>query len=165
VAVAGSAALGLLAGLVWAAVAPRPLLREVGPGEAQLVSPESSAFITADAWFCLIAVAGGLVTGVLGHRLLVRRAGWVAAAGLIVGAVAAALLALWIGEQIGLSGYNTHLAYASAGTTFRASLSLGAKSALAFWPMITSLIIALAESGGRRRPETEVQPDGDAVFP
>jgi hypothetical protein len=165
VAVAGSAVLGLVAGLVWAAVAPRPLLQEVGPGEAQLVSAESSAFIIADAWFCLIAVVGGLITGVLGYRLLVRRAGWVAAAGLIVGAVAAALLTLWIGEQIGLSGYNTHLAYAPAGTTFRASLSLGAKSALAFWPMVTSLIIALAESGGRRRAQPEVQTEGDTVYP
>jgi hypothetical protein len=165
VAVAGTAVLGLAAGVIWAAVAPRPLLQEIGPGEAQVVSPESSAFITADAWFCLIAVVGGLITGVLGHRLLVRRAGWVAAAGLIAGAVAAALLALWIGEQIGLSGYNTQLAYARAGTTFRASLSLGAKSALAFWPMITSLIIALAESGGRRRAQVEAQTDGDTVYP
>jgi hypothetical protein len=155
VAVAGTAVLGLAAGVIWAAVAPRPLLQEIGPGEAQVVSPESSAFITADAWFCLIAVVGGLITGVLGYRLLVRRAGWVAAAGLIIGAAAAALLALWLGENVGLSGYNTQLAFARAGTLFRGSLALGAKSALAFWPMITSLIIALAESGGRRQARGE----------
>src|SRR5215472_3850248 len=74
---AGSAVLGLVAGLVWAAVAPRPLLQQVAPGEAQLLNAESGAFITADAWFCLITAVGGVITGALGYRLLVRRAGWV----------------------------------------------------------------------------------------
>ena len=156
---AGSAVLGLVAGLVWAEVAPRPLLQEVAPGEAQLVNAESGAFITADAWFCLIAVAGGVITGVLGYRLLIRRAGWIAAAGLILGAVAAALLALWVGGNIGLGGYDHQLASAPADTIFQASLGLRAKSALAFWPMLTSVIIALAESGARRTGRSE----GDTV--
>jgi hypothetical protein len=147
---AGSAVLGLAAGAVWAAVAPRPLLQEVTAGQAQLVNAESSAFITADAWFCLITAAGGVITGALGYRLLVRRAGWIAAAGLILGALAAALLAMWIGGKTGLAGYQHRLASAPAGTIFRASLGLGAKSALAFWPMLTSFAIALAESGARR---------------
>src|SRR5215469_7090659 len=78
-ALAGSAVLGVAAGLIWAAVAPRALLQEVGHGEAQLVNAESSAFILADAWFCLIAAVGGVITGIAGYRLLVRRAGWSAA--------------------------------------------------------------------------------------
>jgi hypothetical protein len=160
---AGSAVLGLVAGLVWAAVAPRPLLQEVVPGEAQLVNAESSAFITSDAWFCLIAVIGGVITGVLGYRLLIRGAGWIATAGLVLGAVAAALLALWIGENIGLSGYNHELASAPAGTLFRASLALGAKSALAFWPMLTSLTIALIDSGARRRGR-DAAPDASGMW-
>ena len=150
--------LGVAAGLIWAAVAPRALLQEVGHGEAQVVNAESAAFILADAWFCLIAAVGGVITGALGYRLLVRRAGWAAAAGLVLGAVAAALLALWVGGAIGLSGYEHQLASAPAGTFFRGSLSLGAKSALAFWPMLASLAIALAESGARRRG----QPQGTA---
>ena len=54
-ALAGSAVLGVAAGLIWATVAPRALLQEVGHGEAQLVNAESTAYILADAWFCLIA--------------------------------------------------------------------------------------------------------------
>jgi hypothetical protein len=145
--------LGVVAGLVWAAVAPRPLLQEVFPGEAQLVHAETSAYIVADAWFCLIAVVGGAITGALGYRVLVRRAGWAAAAGLILGAVAAALLALWTGENIGLGSYQHLLATSPPGTYFRASLSLGAKSALVFWPGFTSLVVLLAEYGGRRPDE------------
>ena len=154
-AVAGSAVLGVAAGLIWATVAPRALLQEVGHGEAQLVNAESTAFILADAWFCLIAAAGGAITGVAGYRLLVRRAGWTAAAGLVLGTVAASLLMLWTGENIGLGTYHHLLAASASGALFNASLSLGAKSALAFWPGLTCLIVLLAEYGGRRPAPSE----------
>jgi hypothetical protein len=154
-ALAGSAVLGVVAGLIWAVVAPRALLQEVGHGEAQVVNSESSAFIAADGWFCLIVVLGGVVTGLAGYRLLVRRAGWTAAAGLLLGAVAACLLMLWTGENIGLGTYNHLLAASADGAVFHASLALGAKSALAFWPGLTSLIILLAEYGGRRPASEE----------
>jgi len=106
-ALAGSALLGVAAGLIWATVAPRALLQEVGHGEAQLVNAESTAYILADAWFCLIAAIGGVITGIAGYRLLVRRAGWTAAAGLVLGSVAASLLMLWTGQNIGLGTYTT----------------------------------------------------------
>jgi hypothetical protein len=154
VALAGSAVLGVVAGLVWAVLAPRALLQEIGRGEAQVVNAESSAFVVADAWFCLIVVLGGLITGLAGYRLLVRRAGWTAAAGLVLGSVAAALLTLWVGENIGLGTYNHLLATSPDGTFFHASLGLGAKSALALWPGLTSLVILLSEYG-RRRPDEE----------
>jgi hypothetical protein len=153
-ALAGSAVLGVLAGLIWAVVAPRALLQEVGHGEAQVVNSESSAFIAADGWFCLIVVLGGLITGLVGYRLLVRRTGWTATAGLVLGAVAAVLLALWIGENVGLGTYNHLLATSPAGTFFHASLGLGAKSALVFWPGITALVILIGDYSGRR-PEPE----------
>jgi hypothetical protein len=149
-ALAGSAVLGIVAGLIWALVAPRAVLQEVAAGEANFVNVESSAFIVADAWFCLITVVGGLITGVLGYRFGVRRAGWVAAAGLIAGAVAAALLTLWIGDNIGLGTYNHLLATSHKGVFFHASLALGAKSALAFWPLLTCVVIMTAETGARR---------------
>ena len=156
---AGSALLGLLAGLMWGEVAPRALLQEVSPGAAQFVNVETSAFIVADGWFCLISAVAGLITGLLGYRfLLVVRAGARAAegvraataAGLIAGGVAGALVTLWLGEQIGLSSYNQHLASSPAGTLFPESLALGAKSALAFWPLVTAAIILIAEWGTRR---------------
>ena len=151
--------LGVAAGLIWAAVAPRALLLQIGPGEAELVNAESHAFIVADAWFCLIAALGGVITGVVGYRFLVRRAGWTAAAGLVLGAVAAALLALWVGENIGLGTYNHLLATSRSGAFFHASLGLGAKSALALWPGLTSVVMLLAEYGGRRPAESALSVD------
>ena len=57
---------------------------------------------------------------------------------------------LWLGSQIGLSGYNHLLASSPKGTLFSASLTLGAKSALAFWPLLTGVVILVAEWGTRR---------------
>ena len=150
IAIGGSAVLGLAAGLIWAAVAPRALLQEIAHGEAELVNAESSVFIVADAWFALIAAVGGLITGSLGYRLLVRRAGPAATAGLVLGALVAALLAWWVGDNIGLGTYQHLLASSPAGTVFHSSLALGAKSVLAFWPLCTAGVILLAESGARR---------------
>jgi hypothetical protein len=151
-----------VAGLIWAAVAPRPLLQEIARGEAELVNAESTAFIVADAWFALITAVGGVITGLLGYRFVIRRAGAAATAGLVLGALAAALVALWVGENIGLGTYNHLLASSATGAFFNSSLALGAKSALAFWPLFTSLVILMVESGARRvRHVDTAEPTGD----
>jgi hypothetical protein len=152
-AVAGSAALGLLGGWIWGEAAPRALLQEISTGTAELMNAETRAFIGADAWFCGIAVVAGLITGIIGYRFgIARQAGGtraVIAAGLIIGGVAGAFVMLWLGEQIGLSAYNQHLASSANGTVFPESLSLGARSALAFWPMFTAIAILVGEWGSR----------------
>jgi len=151
IALAGSAVLGAIAGLIWGAVAPRVLFQEVGTGAAQQVNAEDSAYIVADLWFCGITAVGGLLTGIAGSRFLVRRDGWLAALGVVLGAVLAAFVAMWIGGLIGLSTYNHQLASSAAGTLFHDSLGLSAKSALAFWPLVASAIVALTV--GSRHPE------------
>ena len=150
---AGSAALGLLGGLIWGEAAPRALLQEISSGTAELMNSETRAFIGADAWFCGIAVVAGLITGIIGYRFgIARHSGGpraVITAGLIIGAVAGAFVMLWLGEQIGLSAYNQHLASSANGTVFPESLTLGARSALAFWPMFTGIVILVGEWGSR----------------
>jgi len=154
---AGSAALGLLGGLIWAEVAPRVLLQEVSAGTAQIVNTETRAFFGADAWFSAIAAVAGLLTGLVGYRLAVApRDGTARAAvalALILGAVAGGFTMMWVGGQIGLSSFHSQLASSPAGTLFSASLSLGAKSALAVWPLLTALVLMIAEWGIRPAPE------------
>ena len=154
IALVGSVLAGLVAGMVWGEVAPRAVLREIGSGTAQLVNAETTAFIGADAWFCGISVVAGLITGLIGYRVGVapRTGGGRAAvaAGLILGAVAGAFVMLWVGERVGLSSYDQHLAASPNGTVFHASLALGAKSALAFWPLFTAIVIFVGEWGARR---------------
>lgn len=133
--IAGTVLLGAVAGLIWASVAPRALAVVVGPGAADVVNPETSAFIAADGWFTLLSVAGGVVSGLLGYWLAVRRQGALAMAGVLVGGLAAALLAKWIGQQWGTAAFNHTLALGRAGVTLYAPLMLGGIGTLAFWPL------------------------------
>jgi hypothetical protein len=151
--VAGTALLGVAAGFLWVAVAPRPLLVITSPGAAGLLNAESSAFITADGTFCLICLAGGAVSGLLGYLFAVRRHGPAAMAAVVLGAVAAAYLTRWIGEQSGLAAFHHQLATRPAGARLRGSLMLGATGGLAFWPLAAGLVAgglaALANPGKR----------------
>jgi hypothetical protein len=153
VALAGSAVLGLLGGLIWGKFAPRALLEEIGAGTAEVINAETRAFFGADVWFGAIGAVAGLLTGILGYRFAVSpRDGGARAAvavALIGGAVAGPFVMLWLGQQIGLSAYNHALASSATGTRFSSSLALGAKSALAFWPLVTAAVLFIAEWGTR----------------
>jgi hypothetical protein len=153
-AAAGTTALGVVAGLGWAAVAPRPLLVMTSPGAAALVNPETSAFIAADAAFCLVCLTGGAVSGALGYLFAVRRHGPLAMAGLLGGALAAAFVARWVGQQAGLAGFQHLLATLPAGARFRDSLRLGATGALGAWALAAAVVaggLELVVSPGRHR--------------
>ena len=136
----GTALLGVVAGFLWAVAAPRPLLVMTGHGTAAVINAETSAFIAGDGWYCFICLAGGVISGLLGYLLAVRRHGPVAMIMVLVSALAAALITLWIGEHAGLASYHHLLATLPAGVRLRAALSLGARSAIAIWPLAAGLM-------------------------
>ena len=140
VVVAGTAVLGLAAGFLWAAVAPRALVEVVGPGSADIVNPETNAFFAADAWFILLTVVGGLASGAAGYALAVRRNGPPAMAGILAGGLAAALLAKWIGQQSGATAFNHSLAVGHAGLLLRDPPMVGGLAPLMFWPIAAGLV-------------------------
>ncbi len=139
-AAAGTVLLGLLAGFLWAAVAPRPLLVMTGRGAAAVINAETSAFIAADGWYCFICLAGGVLSGLFGYLLAVRSYGPVAMIMVLVSALAAALVTLWIGEHVGLASYHHLLATLPAGARLRAAPALRARSAIALWPLGAGLM-------------------------
>jgi len=152
--VAGTALLGVVAGFCWAAVAPRAWLVMTGPGAAAVINPETNAFIDADAAFCLVCLAGGVLSGVLAYLFAVRRHGPLAMAGLLAGAFAAAFVARWVGEQSGLATFRHMLATLPAGARLHDSLTLGATGALGFWPLAACLVAGgfeMLASPGRHR--------------
>jgi hypothetical protein len=138
--IAGTAVLGLAAGFLWAAVAPRALVEVVGAGSADIVNPETNAFIAADGWFTLLTVVGGLVSGAAGYALAVRRNGPPAMAGILAGGLAAALLAKWIGQQSGAAAFNHSLAAGHIGLLLRDPLMLGGLGPLMFWPLAAGVV-------------------------
>jgi hypothetical protein len=143
---AGTALLGVAAGFTWAAVAPRALAVVVGRGSANVVNPETNAFIAADGWFTLLTAAGGIISGLLGYVLTVRRHGPVAMAAVVVGGLPAALIAMWIGQQSGTAGFDHALQVGQSGVLVRAPLSLGGIGVLAFWSLLAGLTAGAIEA-------------------
>src|SRR5258705_294777 len=135
----GSGLIGLAGGLAWTSFAPRAVYVVVGRGSANVVNPETSAFIAADAWYCLIGVAGGLAIGLAGYLLGVRRYGPAPMAAILAGGVLAALAARWLGENQGLHQFNRQLLTTSQGTLLHAPLALAGDTAAAVWPPHASL--------------------------
>jgi len=134
---------GVAGGLIWAAVAPRVLYQVVtlNPPTAYATNPETSAFIAADGWYCLIAVVGGALIGLLGYLVGVRRYGPVPMAGIAIGATAAAFICMWLGHrQSGAPGFNRVLATSKPGALLQAPISLGSQGALAFWPLAAAAV-------------------------
>src|SRR5487761_1052008 len=168
-AAAASAVLGLLTGLIWSALAPRALLVVQSPGVAYVVNTETSAYIVADAWFCLLTAVAGLICGLAGYRLAVRRYGAAALTGLVLGGVGAAVLAMWVGQQQGLAAFRSRLAVSAAGTRLREPPALGGHGALAFWPLFVGLLVGAIEmirqSVERRRLEAAELAQGALAGP
>jgi hypothetical protein len=148
--VAGTALLGLAAGYVWSQVAPRALLVIVSPGAAGLVHTETAAFIAADLTFCLIGLAGGVLSGALGYLLGVHRYGPLAMVAVLAGALAAALLARWVGQQAGLASFHHLLATLPAGGHLLDPLTLRVTGAIACWPFAAGLTAGGMEAFGTR---------------
>jgi hypothetical protein len=137
----GGAATGIPGGLVWSAIAPRPLFMVASHGVAYVVNPETSAFIAGDGWFSVVAVVGGLLIGLAGYFLGVRRYGPLPVVGALAGATAAGFLAWWIGRNVGLAAFRHLLGTSKAGTLIRQPADLGAHGALAFWPLAAGAVI------------------------
>ena len=149
-----TAVAGFPGGLVWAAIAPRALVVVTGHGAADVVNPETPAFIAADGWFCVIGLAGGLLCGLAAYFAVVRSRGAPAGAALVIGAFGASLIAWWMGRNFGSSGFNADLMASHAGAVLHAPLVLRAHPALVSWPFGASLAVAVAElvTRPRRRP-------------
>lgn len=141
--IAASVVVGVAAGFIWAAVAPRVLYQvyTLHPPTAYATDPETSAFIAADGWYCLLAVVGGALIGLLGYLVGVRRYGPVPMAGIVVGATAAAFISRWLGHrQSGGPGFSHVLATSRPGALLHAPISLGSQGALAFWPLAAAAV-------------------------
>ncbi len=163
---AASAVIGLVAGVIWAAAAPRVQYQvyTLHPPTAYATNPETSAFIAADGWYCFIALAGGALIGLLAYLFAVRRYGAIPMIGAVAGAVAAAYLSAWAGHrQSGAAGFDHLLATSKPGTLLNAPISLGSHGAMAFWPLAAAAVVGGIELVAVLRARN--QPDPSAAVP
>ena len=165
---AAGAVIGLVAGLIWAAAAPRVQYQvyTLHPPTAYATNPETSAFIAADGWYCFIALAGGALIGLLAYLFAVRRYGAIPMVGAVGGAVAAAYLTAWVGHrQSGAAGFDHLLATSKPGTLLHAPISLGSQGAMAFWPLAAAAVVGGIELVAVLRARNQPEPGAAVPMP
>ncbi len=123
---------GAPVGLLWAAVAPRVDV-VVDGDQVQLVEPGSSAFIATDGFFLLAVALAGVVGGVLAWRLA-HPHGPAVVVGLTLGGLAAAYVAMVVGEQVGLAEVQQAVQAGQQGA-LELSVRLRAGEAVVGWPV------------------------------
>ena len=139
VVIALSAALGVAAGFVWIAVAPK-LELEVRGDTAIPIRPEGEALIGIDGTFALIAIGAGVLCAIAAYLWLRRGIGVVCA--LVVGGALAAWLASYVGRWAGPAALATHRGQPD-GTVFTQPLDLRATGVILLWPIAALLIYLL----------------------
>jgi hypothetical protein len=119
-------------GLLWAAVAPGVPVTQTRNGPV-LSEPQPEQFIAADGWFSALGLGFGVLAALAVWWGLRRGRGWVGLVAVALGAIGAALLAWWLGRQIGLSDYEQWRATAAVGQTSLRPPDLRAGMAGLFW--------------------------------
>ncbi|MFJ2770226.1 DUF2567 domain-containing protein [Streptomyces sp. NPDC087300] len=154
---------GLLLGLLWTWLTPRvPLISD---GKAvYLKDTEGEQAIAIDGTFTLLALAFGLVCGVLVF-LLRRRGGLPLVVGLALGSLAGSLLAWKLGHWIGPeTDVVAHAKAVGKGVVFDAPLDLKAKGVLLAWPVAALAVhLGLNALFGPRDPEPYPAPYGGSA--
>ena len=110
------AALGVPYGLLWSFVAPDIPVVKVEGGVAP-AEPAPEQMVAGDGWFAILGLLVGVVAALLAWWLARRYRGPAMLAGLALGTVVAGVLAAWIGQKVGLAGYERAVAAAAPGTS------------------------------------------------
>lgn len=151
----GAALLGSPAGLVWAAVAPRPEL-VLTPIGATYANPQPEAVIAADGWFTVVSAAAGVLCGlatyVLGHRWLRARAREVAVLlGVAGGGLLGSVIAARVGRLTELASFQQQAGTLPPGVRVFGFLQLHATGLLMTWPLVAVLTLTAAFAIGDAR--------------
>ncbi|MGY1752710.1 DUF2567 domain-containing protein [Blastococcus sp. SYSU D01042] len=155
------AGVGVPAGLVWWALAPRAEFRITEDGPVVVGSPSTELLVADDAVFVLVMAVIGLLAGIAAWLLRPHR-GVTLLAALAVGTTAAGAVAWLVGEMLGEGPTQAELS--DVGGVVTTGLDLGATAALAVAPFVALLVYVLgvvvnAEDGvGRAPADPEADP-------
>ena len=123
---------GAPVGLLWAAFAPQVEVVVAGE-QVQLVEPGSNAFIATDGFFLIAVTLAGLIGGVLAWRLA-HAHGPAVVVGLTLGGLAAAYVAMVVGQQVGLAEVEQAVRAGQQGA-LELTVKLRAREAVVGWPV------------------------------
>lgn len=158
-----SLAVGLIVGVLWAVIAPRP---ELVASSGRLVDAVAypQAYVAADAWLGLLCAGAGLVLAVLGFARWYPGNPDDALVGLGLGGIIGSIVAWRVGSGIG----GGPVPLPTDGATIAGPLELRSYGVLLFWPTwvaIVGLAVGASRRGRRRRRETALNAGAMTVEP
>ncbi len=165
--IASLVGVGLLCGLLWWLIAPRPGFRVEADG-LYFLNQQPQEYIAADGWFALITVPVGLIAGMLVWRSTARAAmgGLVGLAlGALAGAGAAAALGVLLGSADPFSEPVGTLTDGALELRAWAVLLLEAGAAVAVWLVLDLLVLRPEPIDDSPVPSTFEQPTHVRVDP
>jgi len=138
------AGLGWPLGLLWTAVAPRVPVRKEG-GALYYGTSEPEQIMAGDGWFALLGVVIGIALAVLVWVLLRRGRGPLQMIALVLGCLAAASIAYYVGHKIGADAFERLRATTPDGVVFDGPLRLNITRQKAghLWPARPDGVLAL----------------------
>ena len=140
------AAAGLGIGVLWLQVAPRIGIIKVAQGFIYAEAEPEEA-IAADGVFGLLGAGVGILVALLAWMLLRRYRGVAVLIGLVVGSLAGAWLAWWLGVRLGMAQFEAVRDTAPIGARVEAPLALRLTDLdrHAYWPpKLTGVVAAQA---------------------
>ncbi|MEU5879663.1 hypothetical protein [Spirillospora sp. NPDC047279] len=150
--------LGPFAGLLWAAVAPAVEFVVV-QGEPVFADPEGQGPIGVDGRYTLIVAVAAIACGGLAYLRGGRGNDVPLILGLAAGGIVAAVIAMKVGHQIGLSDYEAAVRRAKDGATVTGVAELRATGLVTVWPILAvgtygvlELIVKRLPAGDRGEP-------------
>ncbi|HHU39522.1 MAG TPA: hypothetical protein GXZ45_09620 [Propionibacterium sp.] len=147
---------GGVAALLWATMSVLPSWTVMADGHAEIADAARTQVFSANFWYAILGVAGGLAIGIAAWVRL-RSVGWPVAVITAALAVIGALTCWWLGEIFGPGPFAERLAAAEPGQQVPIALLLTAPSALAVWVFAAVAVPLFAASLGPEvaRPEPE----------
>ncbi|MFF0574216.1 hypothetical protein ACFY19_08090 [Streptosporangium saharense] len=141
--------LGVVAGVLWSMLAPRPPYVMTGQGPL-LADPSTQALIAGDGLYALVTGVIGLACGAVGYTLSRRGRPLAIVVGLATGGLLGAYLATLIGGTINLAPAPV-VASGNSVSLFPGPLALTAKGFMFAWPTLAvGLFFALEGIAGYR---------------
>ena len=160
-----SAIVGVVVGIVWEVLAPRPQLHVVN-GELR-ADPYSLIYIDSDMILSCLCIGAGLLLVVIGLRW--RRHSLGLLAGCLVGGLVGSTIAWRVGVQLS-GGPESLTTFGHAeGSVFDGPIALHAYGTILLWPTVSCMVItiwfAYAASRARRRLLALADARADALVP
>lgn len=137
--------IGLLAGIIWQAIATPPGYTVAADGSASMSERGLADWFSADFWFATLGIVIGVAIGVWGWFWFGRR-GWLLVPLPLAAAMIAALLCWWVGEVMGPTNFDERLSQAVAGDVVSIDLDLTSLTALAAWPFGAIIPVMIASA-------------------